>query len=79
MSARRLVAGLAICATGAAHGGVAWTKRPYPLPPEALARLHGAPSGQLLGPFIIHFPPAAAAADFPDALRWLWRGYRPPP
>jgi enterochelin esterase-like enzyme len=27
----------------------------------------------------IHFPPAAAAADFADALRWLWRGYRAPP
>jgi enterochelin esterase-like enzyme len=27
----------------------------------------------------IHFPPAAAAADFPDALRWLWRGYHAPP
>jgi enterochelin esterase family protein len=27
----------------------------------------------------IHFPPAAAAADFPDALRWLWRGYHTPP
>jgi enterochelin esterase family protein len=26
-----------------------------------------------------HFPPAAAAADFPDALRWLWRGYHAPP
>jgi enterochelin esterase family protein len=23
----------------------------------------------------VHYPPAAAAADFPDALRWLWRGY----
>jgi enterochelin esterase family protein len=23
-----------------------------------------------------HYPPAAAAADFPDALRWLWRGYQ---
>ncbi|HVZ71153.1 MAG TPA: alpha/beta hydrolase-fold protein [Polyangia bacterium] len=22
-----------------------------------------------------HFPPLAASADFPDALRWLWRGY----
>jgi enterochelin esterase family protein len=22
-----------------------------------------------------HAPPSAAAADFPDALRWLWRGY----
>jgi enterochelin esterase family protein len=23
----------------------------------------------------VHYPPSAAAADFPDALRWLWRGY----
>ncbi|HVJ20986.1 MAG TPA: hypothetical protein VM686_36500, partial [Polyangiaceae bacterium] len=23
----------------------------------------------------VHYPPAAAAADYPDALRWLWRGY----
>jgi len=27
----------------------------------------------------VHFPPAAAAADFPDALRWLWRAYQTPP
>jgi enterochelin esterase-like enzyme len=27
----------------------------------------------------MHFPPAAAAADFPGALRWLWRGYSTPP
>ena len=27
----------------------------------------------------IHFPPAAAAADLADALRWLWRGYHVPP
>lgn len=26
-----------------------------------------------------HYPPAQAAADFPDALRWLWRGYSPRP
>jgi enterochelin esterase family protein len=24
----------------------------------------------------VHYPPAAAAADFPDALRWLWRNYK---
>jgi enterochelin esterase-like enzyme len=24
----------------------------------------------------VHYPPSAAAADFPDALRWLWRGYQ---
>ena len=24
----------------------------------------------------IHYPPSAAASDFPDALRWLWRGYK---
>jgi enterochelin esterase family protein len=24
----------------------------------------------------VHYPPSAAAADFPDALRWLWRGYK---
>ncbi|HEY0710951.1 MAG TPA: alpha/beta hydrolase-fold protein, partial [Polyangia bacterium] len=24
----------------------------------------------------IHYPPTAAAADFPDALRWLWRAYK---
>ncbi|HEY0705548.1 MAG TPA: alpha/beta hydrolase-fold protein, partial [Polyangia bacterium] len=23
-----------------------------------------------------HYPPVAAAADLPDALRWLWRGYQ---
>jgi enterochelin esterase family protein len=23
----------------------------------------------------VHAPPTAAASDFPDALRWLWRGY----
>ncbi|HEY0714489.1 MAG TPA: alpha/beta hydrolase-fold protein [Polyangia bacterium] len=23
-----------------------------------------------------HYPPASAAADLPDALRWLWRGYQ---
>ncbi len=22
-----------------------------------------------------HFPPRAAIADFPSAMRWLWRGY----
>jgi enterochelin esterase family protein len=26
----------------------------------------------------MHFPPAEAAQDFPDALRWLWRGYHAP-
>ena len=26
-----------------------------------------------------HYPPAEAAQDFPDALRWLWRGYHTPP
>lgn len=26
-----------------------------------------------------HYPPRAAMADFPDALRWLWRGYKTPP
>jgi enterochelin esterase family protein len=26
-----------------------------------------------------HYPPKAAMADFPDALRWLWRGYHAPP
>jgi enterochelin esterase family protein len=25
-----------------------------------------------------HYPPLAAVADFPDALRWLWRGYTLP-
>jgi len=24
----------------------------------------------------IHYPPKAAMADFADALRWLWRGYK---
>jgi hypothetical protein len=23
----------------------------------------------------VHAPPTAAAADYADALRWLWRGY----
>ncbi|MDB4981998.1 MAG: putative esterase, partial [Myxococcales bacterium] len=27
----------------------------------------------------MHFPPKAGAADFPTALRWLWRGYKTPP
>jgi enterochelin esterase-like enzyme len=27
----------------------------------------------------MHFPPQAGAADFPSALRWLWRGYKTPP
>jgi enterochelin esterase-like enzyme len=27
----------------------------------------------------MHFPPAEAAQDFPDALTWLWRGYHTPP
>ena len=26
-----------------------------------------------------HYPPKAAMADYPDALRWLWRGYSTPP
>lgn len=26
-----------------------------------------------------HYPPKAAMADFPDALRWLWRGYKAAP
>jgi enterochelin esterase family protein len=26
----------------------------------------------------MHYPPAEAAQDFPDALRWLWRGYHDP-
>lgn len=26
----------------------------------------------------MHFPPDEAAQDFPDALRWLWRGYHAP-
>ena len=25
-----------------------------------------------------HYPPAQAVADYPDALRWLWRGYELP-
>jgi enterochelin esterase family protein len=25
-----------------------------------------------------HYPPKAAMADFPNALRWLWRGYKAP-
>jgi hypothetical protein len=24
----------------------------------------------------VHYPPSAAAADYPNALRWLWRGYK---
>lgn len=24
----------------------------------------------------VHYPPSAAASDFPNALRWLWRGYK---
>ena len=27
----------------------------------------------------VHYPPHAAMADFPNALRWLWRGYKLPP
>jgi enterochelin esterase family protein len=27
----------------------------------------------------MHYPPAEAAQDFPDALRWLWRSYHTPP
>jgi enterochelin esterase-like enzyme len=27
----------------------------------------------------VHYPPHAAMADFPNALRWLWRGYKAPP
>ena len=27
----------------------------------------------------VHYPPHAAMADFPNALRWLWRGYHTPP
>ena len=23
-----------------------------------------------------HYPPVAGVADFPDALRWMWRGYK---
>lgn len=26
-----------------------------------------------------HYPPVAAMEDFPEALRWLWRGYTGPP
>ena len=26
-----------------------------------------------------HYPPRAAMADFPEALRWMWRGYHTPP
>jgi enterochelin esterase-like enzyme len=26
----------------------------------------------------VHYPPHAAMADFPNALRWLWRGYKLP-
>jgi hypothetical protein len=25
-----------------------------------------------------HYPPLQAVADYPDALRWLWAGYRLP-
>jgi hypothetical protein len=25
-----------------------------------------------------HFPTPAAVQDFPDAMRWLWRGYKLP-
>jgi hypothetical protein len=25
-----------------------------------------------------HYPPVQAQADYPDALRWLWRGYTLP-
>jgi enterochelin esterase-like enzyme len=27
----------------------------------------------------VHYPPHAAMADFPNAMRWLWRGYHTPP
>ena len=27
----------------------------------------------------MHYPPKAAMADFPNALRWLWRGYKAAP
>jgi enterochelin esterase family protein len=27
----------------------------------------------------VHYPPHAAMADFPDAMRWVWRGYSTPP
>jgi hypothetical protein len=26
----------------------------------------------------VHYPPKAAMVDFPDAMRWLWRGYTLP-
>jgi len=25
-----------------------------------------------------HYPPVQAVADYPDTLRWLWRGYTLP-
>jgi hypothetical protein len=25
-----------------------------------------------------HYPPKLATADFPDTLRWMWRGYKLP-
>ncbi|HVU51997.1 MAG TPA: alpha/beta hydrolase-fold protein, partial [Polyangia bacterium] len=27
----------------------------------------------------VHYPPHAAMADFPNAMRWAWRGYKLPP
>ena len=27
----------------------------------------------------VHYPPHAAMADFPNAMRWAWRGYKAPP
>jgi enterochelin esterase-like enzyme len=27
----------------------------------------------------VHYPPHAAMADFPNAMRWAWRGYKTPP
>jgi hypothetical protein len=27
----------------------------------------------------VHYPPHAAMADFPNAMRWVWRGYHTPP
>jgi enterochelin esterase-like enzyme len=27
----------------------------------------------------VHYPPHAAMADFPNAMRWVWRGYKTPP
>jgi len=27
----------------------------------------------------VHYPPHAAMADFPNAMRWAWRGYHTPP